>query len=233
MNTMAVMAIAVTPTDTEPVSEPTDASPGETADGPAGDPGREAAVRILGGLVLDGRPLTWHDLQQLPDGLRYELVDGVLLVSPSPIRPHQRVAARLIGLLGAALPPDLEVLGAPFDWLVSETTVLEPDVLVARADDPGERWLEAVPLMVTEILSPSTRLRDLGLKRLAYQECGVEWYWVIDPDPDEPRLTVFRLEDGHYVEEAVVVGDEKYVAGEPLNVSVVPRELVERRRRQG
>jgi Uma2 family endonuclease len=220
---MAVMAIAVTPTDTEPVSEPTSAP----ARGAPGDQLREPLDRFIGGLVLSGRPLTWHDLQQLPDGLRYELVDGVLLVSPAPIFVHQRVVQNVAYLLHRAGPAGFEVLPAPVDWYVSEYTVFEPDLLVARIDDPLARRLETTPLLAVEVLSPSTRLRDLGLKRRAYEDAGLPWYWVIDPDLDEPRLTVYRLEGGRCVEDAVVVGDDGYTAEEPVKVEIVPRRLVE------
>jgi Uma2 family endonuclease len=177
-------------------------------------------------LILYDRPLTWDDLQRTPeDGLRYELVDGVLLVSPAPNHVHQRVVSNLIGLLRDALVPGLEVLTAPFDWYVSETTVFEPDVLVVRTSDLTDRWLGAPPVLAVEVLSPSTRLRDLGLKRRAYEGCGLDWYWVVDPV--EPRLAVLRRDKGRYVEEAVVDGGGEYLADEPLTVDVLPAVLIE------
>ena len=177
-------------------------------------------------LIRYDRPLTWDDLQRTPeDGLRYELVDGVLLVSPSPNSIHQRVVGNLFGLLREALVPGLEAFSAPFDWRISEYTVFEPDVLVFRTSDLAEQWLDAPPVLAVEVLSPSTRLRDLGLKRRAYEDGGLEWYWVIDPV--EPRLTVFRLEGGRYVKEAEVDGDGGYVAEKPLAVRIVPDVLIE------
>lgn len=188
---------------------------------------RSSRTDARGRTVYD-RPLTWHDLQQFPDdGLRYELVDGVLLVSPSPDFAHQRVVSNLIGLLREGVRPGFEVLTAPFDWYVSETTVFEPDVLVVRTDDLSERWLGVPPVLAVEVLSPSTRLRDLSLKRRYYGDCGLAWYWVVDPDPGEPRLTVLRLEGDRYVEDAAVTGDDEHVVEEPVAVTVVPRELVE------
>jgi Uma2 family endonuclease len=95
---------------------------------------------------------------------------------------------------------------------------------VARREDVGEARLEQPALLVVEVLSPSTRLTDLGTKRLAYEAAGVPAYWLIDPD--ETRLTVLRLQDGRYVLEAEVVADERYQASSPFEVAVVPSELV-------
>src|SRR5438309_5684538 len=77
-----------------------------------------------------GAPLTYDDLQAMPDdGHRYELVDGVLIVTPAPLARHQRAVVRLIMLLGATVDEAHEVFTAPFDYKVSELTVLQPDVL--------------------------------------------------------------------------------------------------------
>jgi len=172
-----------------------------------------------------GAPLTYADLEGMPDdGHRYELVDGVLVVTPAPGKAHQRCVARLTALLIAAAGAEHEVLVAPFDYLVGPTTLLQPDLLVARREDVGEARLEQPALLVVEVLSPSTRLTDLGTKRLAYEAAGVPAYWLIDPD--ETRLTVLRLQDGRYVLEAEVVADERYQASSPFEVAVVPSELV-------
>ena len=79
-----------------------------------------------------GKPLTYDDLQAMPDdGHRYELIDGVLIVTPSPRHLHQRAVASLLVLLHDASPSEIEVLTGPFDYVVSDVTVLEPDVIVA------------------------------------------------------------------------------------------------------
>jgi len=93
------------------------------------------------------RPLTRADLDALPeDGHRYELIDAVLVVTPAPSMPHQRVVTRLLRLLDAACPDDLEVFVAPFDVALATDTVMQPDVLVARQVDLTERDLPTAPV---------------------------------------------------------------------------------------
>ncbi len=74
------------------------------------------------------------------------------------------------------------------------------------------------------MLSPSTGRIDLGTKRLAYEAARTPAYWLVDPEA--PSLTVLHLDEGRYVEHAVVTGDEPYGATFPFPVTVVPAELV-------
>jgi Uma2 family endonuclease len=169
--------------------------------------------------------LTCEDLWAMPDdGRRRELIDGMLLVNPSPNRRHQKASVRLTLLLGNACPPELELLHAPFDYKVSDTTLLIPDLIVARKADVGPARLEVTPLLVIEIRSPSTARLDVGTKRLVYESAGVPWYWLVDPD--EPRLTVLELVDGAYVEAASVAGNDAFDAPAPIRVRVIPVDLV-------
>ncbi len=104
-----------------------------------------------------GKPLTYDDLEAMPeDGHRYELIEGVLIVTPAPKLVHQRAAMRLLRLLDDAAPSDVEVLPGPLDYKVSDLTVLEPDIVVARREDYEERYLRRTPLLVVEVQSPST-----------------------------------------------------------------------------
>ena len=95
-------------------------------------------------------------------------------------------------------PADLEVLVAALDVAFGDDTVLQPDVLVARRSDYAERGLFGTPVLAVEVLSPSTRLIDLTLKRSRYEAAGCPSYWVVDPDL--PALTVWELRGGGYVE---------------------------------
>lgn len=182
-------------------------------------------------LPLDA-PLTVEDVWALPAdisaGNRFELVEGVLIMTPAPGAAHQTCVLELAVLLRLAKGPEDLVLLAPFDWVAGPRTLLQPDVLVARRVDvaaTGDKRLERPPLLVVEVGSRSTRMVDRGTKRLAFQAAGVPTYWLVDPD--EPSLTVLSLRDGTYVEAARVTGDEEYRAGEPFPVTVVPNRLLE------
>lgn len=168
---------------------------------------------------------TADDLDALPDdGFRYELVDGVLLVSPSPLVPHQLAQAALLRLLAAGAPDDLRVLTAPLDVRFTPTRQLQPDLMVFRRDQLTEPRVQGVPLLAVEVLSRSTRATDLTLKRLVLEEGGVASYWLVDPD--EPSLTVLELSDGHYVEVAAGRGTEAVTVARPFPLTVVPADLL-------
>lgn len=173
------------------------------------------------------RELTIEDLADVPDdGHRYELIDGGLIVTPAPDTNHQTCVGRLFLLLHAGLPPALTVMLSPYDYVISRTTVLEPDLLVARTQDFGSANLQVTPLLVIEVVSPSTRYLDLGAKRLRYAAAGVPNYWIVDPNLDTPGLTALALSpSGDYLESAVVTGDQAWT--DPvLGVTIVPSRLV-------
>lgn len=174
-----------------------------------------------------GAPVTYADLQTMPDdGHRRELIDGQLLVTPAPIPLHQLAVARLYERLAAAAPEDTVVLFAPVDWKISELSVVEPDVLVTRPDDVSGAFLQDTPLLVVEVLSPSTRLTDLGSKRMLYERTGVADYWIVDPKV--PRLMALRLDGDTYREIAIIEGSEVHHATTPFAVQIRPADLVAR-----
>jgi Uma2 family endonuclease len=169
---------------------------------------------------------TVDDLLNLPDdGLQYELADGMLLVTPAPRPLHQRVLRNLSGLVQAAATADVEVFFAPLDFQPSRRTSLQPDLLVVRREDVGELNITAPLLLAVEVLSPSTRAKDLVLKRALYAEAGVPSYWVIDPGV--PSLVALELQpDGEYDEVARVEGTGAVRLAHPFPVTVVPADLL-------
>jgi Uma2 family endonuclease len=174
-----------------------------------------------------GHLFTVDDLDRMPDdGRRYELLDGVLIVSPRPRVPHQGVAFELAKLLDAACPPELRVIPEPAVML-DRHTEFDPDIVVIHQDHIGETRLAEPPLLIVEVRSPSTALIDLNRKKAAYEKFAVPSYWIIDPDRDRPELTVFELgPDGRYVQAARVGGTTSFPARKPFEVEIVPARLV-------
>jgi Uma2 family endonuclease len=169
---------------------------------------------------------TVADLAHTPDdGLRYELVDGVLLVSPAPTNRHQIAVGELHLLLRAACPPDVRVMLAPTDYQPTDRRSLQPDLLVARRADVGDDPISAPLLLAVEVLSPSTRAVDLLLKHGVYAESGVASYWVVDPSV--PSVRAWRLTDGAYVEVGSAQGAQALELEEPFPVRVVPQDLLD------
>ncbi|WP_237565632.1 Uma2 family endonuclease [Ornithinimicrobium cavernae] len=175
-------------------------------------------------------PLTLEDfeaIREVDDGHRYELIDGVLVVTPSPVPRHQKVAFRIAQALDRSCPPDHDVYMAPLDIRLGEDTVLQPDALVVPRSAVGEQHIEGSPVLAVEVLSPSTRTFDLGAKLLRHERAATPAYWVIDPDA--PSLQAWELRDGHYVEVAHVTGDEPAELSLPWPVQIVPGDLVKDR----
>ncbi|MBV9141066.1 MAG: Uma2 family endonuclease [Pseudonocardiales bacterium] len=184
----------------------------------------------LDGFGLAGE-FTVEDLERMPeDGRRYELLDGVLLVSPAPGVWHQEVVLALAIRLRDACPPGLHVVIAPFEWRSSRRTALQPDVLVARHADllavEGGKFLGAPPVLAVEVLSPSTRRIDRLSKLSAYEEAGVASYWLVDPDPQAPSLHALDLVDGRYVAVGCPSGEQAWDAQRPFPVTIRPTDLV-------
>ena len=102
---------------------------------------------------------------------------------------------------------------------------LQPDVLVVRRSDVGEESITAPLILAAEVLSPSTRAKDLILKKALYADSGVASYWVVDPD--EPSLAVWELQDGGYVEVARVHGEDLATMTTPFHVQIAPARLLD------
>ena len=143
------------------------------------------------------RRLTYDDLLALPDdGLRHELIDGEHYVAPAPNLKHQIVSMRLSVAIGSFVEQHDSglLLAARCDVVFSPANVVEPDLLFLSRERSGlatEQNIQGAPDLVIEILSPSTRNRDQGIKRRLYERMGVREYWVADPAGE--TVSVYRL----------------------------------------
>lgn len=152
--------------------------------------------------VAGSPPLTYEDYCRLPDdGRRYEILDGELFVSPSPIRIHQRIVLNLLLVLDPHIRRNRlgEINVAPFDVLLSNHNIVEPDLIfvsTAKAQFITTKNIQGAPDLLIEVLSPSTKQRDLRKKRKIYGEWGVDWYWIVDPD--DGTLTELKRAENNF-----------------------------------
>ena len=144
------------------------------------------------------------------DGKRYELHEGELSVTPAPGARHPRILLNL----ALALVPYVrahtagELFIAPFDCIMTNITVVEPDLLYldqGRRQLLSERALEGAPTLAIEIVSPSTGHIDRRRKMTLYAKHSVDWYWIVDPDAR--TVDVYRLEGDAYRRDARLDGD--------------------------
>jgi Uma2 family endonuclease len=136
---------------------------------------------------------TVADLEHFPsDGNRYELLDGVLLVTPTPNAAHQLLAMRLGHILMREInAPDRAYVFGPGVVTYPPRTQLEPDVLVVPARVPvSSKWIDYPDhWLAVEIYSPSSRIYDRDFKRDAYHALGVHDVWLIDIDDRSIELS--------------------------------------------
>ena len=143
---------------------------------------------------------TYEDYRTTPADERYELLDGDLIMVPAPNLKHQRVQGNLYYHLRFFITEhDIgELLPAPCDVVLSDTNVVQPDLLfISRQREhllsSGEN-VRGAPDLAIEILSPSTADKDRGVKRELYGRHGVTEYWLVDPIAE--TVTIHRQQAG-------------------------------------
>ena len=150
------------------------------------------------------RPWTLEEVLALPEdnGQRIELIDGTLVMSPSPTPTHQRVLRRLMVALLDAVPADMELL-PNVNVVLNGRRLLIPDLVITNAPGHTDLYFTGDQIvLVTEILSPSTRAYDRALKRQLYAEAGITYYLVVDPAPATPSAVLLQLHGEDYREAA-------------------------------
>jgi Uma2 family endonuclease len=169
--------------------------------------------------------LTYTDYVALPDdGRRYEILVGELAVTPAPGRRHQEIVGELFSLLhGHVKARGLgQVFVSPFDVILAETSVVQPDIVYVAIGRLGivlERGVEGAPSLAVEVISPSTQQRDRGAKQELYARHGVPHLWIVDPEAHSIEARVLR--SGAYVTQAQVVG-EGLLRAEPFSDFAIP-----------
>jgi Uma2 family endonuclease len=149
--------------------------------------------------MVERTGMTAAEFFQLPDSSQpIELLDGEVIVSPTPVPYHQRLAFKIAKLLDMLIPNG-EVFIAPLDVRLDETNVPQPDVMWVAEGSPcviTDKRLEGPPDLVVEVYSPSTAKRDKEDKFALYQRHGVREYWMLDPA--NRYLEAWTLVEGKY-----------------------------------
>jgi Uma2 family endonuclease len=158
------------------------------------------------GMVARIPRYTVSDLERFPnDGNRYELLDGLLLVTPAPNFAHERIISRVAGTLSNAVqrPGHALVLTHGAVRLLPGTQ-LEPDILVVPDRFPADTRWEAITghWLAVEVLSRSSRVYDREFKRDAYLDLGVQEVWLFDRRDRSVEVTRSRGET-HTVRDAI------------------------------
>lgn len=168
---------------------------------------------------------TYEDYLQFPDdGKRFEIIDGELFMTPSPLTKHQRISGNLLYLLHSFLKTEDigECFVAPLDVVISPTDVVQPDLFVVLHQNKNiitEKNISGAPDFIIEILSPSNSIMDLKRKRVLYEMYGVEEYWIVDPATETVLQLV--LQNSQFVE------IKKYLKDEIISSEVVKNFTIE------
>ncbi|MGQ9570431.1 MAG: Uma2 family endonuclease [Thermodesulfovibrionales bacterium] len=152
--------------------------------------------------VIEKKKFTYEDYLKTPEDERYELIEGELLMTPSPVTKHQRISRNLaFSLVKFVTENDLgEVFYAPFDVYFDNENVVQPDILFISKDRLniiGEKNIQGAPDLVIEIISENTAYRDLVQKKRLYSRFGVKEYWIVLPR--EESIEVYILKDNTYM----------------------------------
>ncbi len=148
---------------------------------------------------------TYEEFMALPEGgpVRYEIIDGELCMTPSPVTRHQKISKNLLFEIERFLRtnPLGEIFAAPVDVVFSQEPpqVVVPDLVFVAAEHLSlitEKNLQGVPDLLVEILSPTTATIDRRVKHALYERVGVPEYWIVDPESNS--VQVFRLSGGRY-----------------------------------
>lgn len=142
---------------------------------------------------------TAKDRDSLPEEVHTELIDGVIYDMASPKYTHQIIVTELLTQINAQIEKcgkDCLAFSAPTDvWLTKDDrNIFQPDIFLICDDRMLEEggYITGAPPFIVEVLSPSTRSRDLLLKAYKYHEAGVREYWIVDPD--EKRILVYNYD---------------------------------------
>lgn len=130
---------------------------------------------------------TIEEIYALPDGKRAELIDGVIYNMTPPNRMHQKILGALYRTISNYIHSnngDCEVYMSPFSVFLNadDKTYVEPDIsVICDKNKLDDRGCNGAPDWIIEIVSPSTKRMDYGIKLFKYRTAGVKEYWIVNP----------------------------------------------------
>lgn len=148
---------------------------------------------------------TYEDLKAIPEnGKQYQILEGDLIVSPSPKTLHQIIVLNLSAILREYVKKRSTgiVICAPIDVVLSRENVFQPDALFISSENKNiitEANIQGAPDLVVEVLSEGTKDMDMTIKKKIYARFSVKRYWMIDPE--NKNMDCFVLSDEGYKEE--------------------------------
>lgn len=172
-------------------------------------------------VLLEKKCYTYEDYAKLPEGARYQLIGGQLIMTPAPSTYHQEISKRLEYLLYeyVELRQKLgKVYYAPVDVYLEDEETYQPDIIFisnTRLDIIKKEKIEGAPDIIIEILSPSTAYYDLVHKKELYARHSVKEYWIVDPigkwielykNDNGAFLLVTKARKGESISSEVLVG---------------------------
>ena len=152
----------------------------------------------MGALKLEYLPTYSYEDYKLWDD-NWELIYGVpYAIAPAPMIKHQNISSKIARYLGESLEncQKCQVL-LPIDWKISDDTIVQPDNSVICHNPKNEAYITKAPKIIFEILSKSTAKKDKELKYELYQQEGVKYYIIVDPN--ESIAKVYELKKGRYI----------------------------------
>ena len=190
-----------------------------------------AATLLLDPHLLQRRDLTVDDLTGLPEDLRYELIEGRLVLTPHAKPTHQLISKQVSDAIDEHCPDDF-FSNIEQAILVGPQTELRPDVVVMSETAPETSPIPVGDvLLVVEVVSPSSEVIDRERKFKQYAEAGIPHYWIIDPLGERVTFTQFSLQvPGVYAQ--VLHTDRLVTVDRPWEVTLDLPALTRRRDRR-
>ncbi len=139
---------------------------------------------------------TYEDYKEWKD--QWELIEGIpYAMSPAPMIKHQKISNNIAWILKEQLKECKECHPLlPVDWKISEETIVQPDNLIVCYEPKGA-YITKAPSLIFEVLSQKTAKKDTTIKFELYQNEGVKYYIIVNPDDEIAK--VYELKDGRYI----------------------------------